>query len=143
MKRFYALLMVLVLGSILAACSASTANITSAATGTGFDKANNAVTGATDTFDKAAPVIYAVTSLANVPDGTTVRAVLTAVDVTDMNGNAIKDKQVGDTTQTLSSDSAVGFSFTVPSTGEWPTGSYKVDLYLNDKLDRTLNFTVQ
>jgi hypothetical protein len=143
MKGFYALFLVLVLGSLLAACSASTANITSADLGTGYDSSATKVTGATTTFDKTAPEIHTVVSVANAPSDTAVRATLTAVDVTDMNGQNIKDKQVLDNPYTIQSDATIDFKFTVPATGEWPVGKYKVDIYLNDKLDRTLNFTVQ
>lgn len=142
MKKFYVLLMVLVLGTMLSACSASTANITSAGTGTGFDGSANKVTGATTTFDKTAPELHCVVSVANVPDGTTVRAVWTAVDTVDMNGKSIKDNKINELTKTLTTDSTVDFNLTLPSSGEWPVGSYKVDVYLNDKLDRTLPFTV-
>ncbi len=33
--------------------------------------------------------------------------------------------------------------FDLSNTQPWPTGNYKVELYLNDKLDRTLEFQVQ
>ena len=36
------------------------------------------------------------------------------------------------------------FEFTIaPKTGQWSSGKYKVDLYVNNQLDRTLNFTVR
>jgi hypothetical protein len=43
------------------------------------------------------------------------------------------EKTVGDATLT----------FDLTGTKPWPKGSYKVDLYLNDKLDRTLEFQVK
>ena len=142
MKRFYVLFLVLVLGSLLNACSASTANIQSADLGTGFDGSANTVTGATTPFDKTAPALHCVIKVANAPDGTTVRAVWTAVDVVDARGNAIKDKKLDESTSTLKSDGAVDVKLNIPSAGEWPVGSYKVDIYLNDKLDRTVTATV-
>jgi hypothetical protein len=143
MRKLHVLLMVLVLGSLLAACSASSANITSADMGTGFDGSTNKVTGATTTFSTTEPTFHCVVAVANVPDGTTVRVVWTAVDVVDANGNATKDRKLNETTSTLTTDGAVDSKLSVPSTGVWPTGTYKTDIYLNDKLDRTLNFTVQ
>jgi len=143
MKALYGLIMVLVLSVLLSACSASTANIQSADLGTGFDKSSNSVTGSTTTFAADAPELHCVTKVANAPDGTTVRAVWTAVDVTDANGNAIKNQQISEYTSTLSADGAVDFKLSVPSSGEWPAGSYKVDLYLGDKMDRSLAFTIQ
>jgi len=143
MKRLYVLLLVLVVGALLSACSGSTANIQSADLGTGFDGSANAVTGATTTFGKTEPAFHCVIKVANAPDGTTVRAVWTAVNVVDANGNAIKDKKLDETTSTLTGDGVVNAKLNIPSTGEWPVGAYKVDIYLNDKLDRTLNATVQ
>ena len=143
MKALYGLVLVLVLGALLTACSASTANIQSADLGTGFDKSSNSVTGATTTFAADAPELHCVTKVANVPDGTTVRAVWTAVNVTDANGNAIKDQQISEYTSTLAADGAVDFKLSVPNSGQWPAGAYKVDLYLNDKMDRSLAFSVQ
>ncbi len=142
MKRLYVMFMVLVLGSLLTACSASSANIQGADMGTGFDSASGAVTGATTTFDKAAPAFHCVIKVANVPDGTTVKAVWTAVDVTSASGAATKDRKLDETSTTLKSDGSYDSSLKVPATGEWPVGSYKVEVYLNDKLDRTVNFTV-
>jgi hypothetical protein len=143
MKKFHVLFIVLVFGSLLAACSASTANITSADLGTGFDSSTNKVTGATTTFGKTEPALHCVVAVANAPDGTTVRVVWTAVAAVDASGNAVKDTKVNETTTTLTSDGVVNASLNIPSTGAWPTGSYKADIYLNDKLDRTLTFTVQ
>jgi hypothetical protein len=141
MKALYSLFLVLLLGALLTACSASTANIQSADLGTGF--ADNSVTGPTTTFAANAPMLHCVTKVANVPDGTTVRAVWTAVTATDASGTAIKDQQICEKTTPLAADGAVDFTLSVPTSGVWPAGSYKVDLYLNDKLDRTLTFTIQ
>ena len=35
------------------------------------------------------------------------------------------------------------FTFNLQNNGLWPKGKYKVDLYLNNNLDRTLEFEVQ
>ena len=43
------------------------------------------------------------------------------------------EKTLGDATIT----------FDLTNNKPWPKGSYKVDLYLNDKLDRTLEFQVK
>jgi hypothetical protein len=141
MKKFYVLFMVLVLGSMLAACSASTANIASADLGTGFDGSTNKVTGATNTFSKTDTTIHLVVAVANAPDGTTVRTVWTAVDVPSQN---LKDQKLGETTYaTKDVGSNVHFTLAGPGDQAWPAGSYKVDIYLDDKLDRTLTYTVQ
>ena len=141
MKRFYVLFLVLVLGSVLAACSASTANIQSADLGTGYDSSTQKVTGATTTFAPTDTTIHLAVAVANAPDDTTVRTVWTAVDIPDQN---LKDQKLGETTYaTKDVGSTVHFTLAGPGDQTWPTGSYKVDIYLNDKLDRTLNYTVQ
>jgi hypothetical protein len=33
--------------------------------------------------------------------------------------------------------------FDLSNNGLWPVGKYKVDIFLNDNLERTLEFTVQ
>jgi hypothetical protein len=141
MKRFYALFLVLVLGSLLAACSASTANISGAELGTGYDSGTGKVTGATNTFAQTDTTIHLAVAVANAPDGTTVRTVWTAVDVPSQN---IKDQKLGETTYaTKDVGSNVHFTLAGPGDQAWPAGSYKVDIYLDDKLDRTLTYTVQ
>jgi hypothetical protein len=143
MKKFYVLFMVLVLGSLLAACSASTANITSAELGTGVDSSAGKATGVTTTFGKTAPGLHCVVTVANAPSGTVVKTTWTIVDAVDLSGNPVKDTKLKDVDYTFQSDGWSDFNLTPPSTGEWPVGSYKVDIYLNDKLDRTLTFTVK
>ena len=34
------------------------------------------------------------------------------------------------------------FTLSTPNTGLWPAGKYKVEIYLNDKLDRTLEYAI-
>jgi len=79
---------------------------------------------------------YCIVQLANAPDDTKVKAEWTAVLVEGAAPNTKIDaaeKTVGDATLT----------FDLTGTKPWPKGSYKVDLYLNDKLDRTLEFQVK
>ncbi len=85
--------------------------------------------------------IHLAVAVANAPDGTTVRTVWTAVDVPSQN---IKDQKLGETTfATKDVGSNVHFTLAGPGDQAWPAGSYKVDIYLDDKLDRTLTYTVQ
>ncbi len=80
--------------------------------------------------------IYAVVELSNAPDDTTVKAVWTAVEADGLEPNYL----IGETSLT-SGDGSLHFDLT--NENLWPTGNYKVDLYLNEKLDRTLTFTVE
>lgn len=143
MKRSYFLFftLVLILSSLLAACSASTANIQSADLGTGYDSGAGKVTGATTTFAPTDTTIHLVVAVANAPEDTTVRSVWTAVDIPSQD---LKDQKLGETTYaTKDIGSNVHFTLAGNNGQEWPAGSYKVDIYLNDKLDRTLTYTVQ
>jgi hypothetical protein len=73
--------------------------------------------------------------LANAPDDTKVKAAWTAVDVEGADANtAIDETEV---------ESGGTVTFRLDNEGPWPVGKYKVDLYLNDKLDRTLEFEVK
>jgi hypothetical protein len=83
-------------------------------------------------------VFYAIVDLANAPDDTVVRAVWTAVNV---EGEA-PDTQIDDVSVT-SGDARLTFDLTNATGMIWPTGTYRVDLYLNDELKETLSFSVQ
>jgi hypothetical protein len=127
---------------IAAGCnfSVSTANITNATlskdvTGSAFDPVDPATTFPTDQ-----PVIHLVAKVANAPEGTKVKSVWTAVDVGDV---APANTKIAETEVVLNSDGNAHFTLSTPSTGTWPAGKYKVDVYLNDKLDRTLEYTIQ
>jgi serine protease Do len=80
-------------------------------------------------------VFYLTVGLANAPDDTRVKAVWTAVDAEGADANTVLDDAE------LTSGSAT-LTFDLQNDNAWPAGSYKVDLYLNDKLDRTLDFSV-
>jgi hypothetical protein len=81
-------------------------------------------------------VFYCVVDLANAPDDTTVRAEWTAVNVEGVDPNTAID-------QTELTTGSGELNFELSNTSAWPSGAYKVDLYLNGELDRTLEFTVQ
>ncbi|MFO7537940.1 MAG: trypsin-like peptidase domain-containing protein [Chloroflexota bacterium] len=96
---------------------------------------DEAGTQATTTFNPEDP-FYLIVNLANAPDSTTVKAEWTAVSVAGADPNTLLD----DVTLT-SGDGTL--TFDLSSTAAWPVGEYKVDLYLNDELDRTLDFRVR
>jgi hypothetical protein len=131
-RRAILLLLVVPLMVLLAACefSASTANIASAILAR--DEAGTEPTtnfSPTDTF-------YLLVDLANAPDDTAVRAVWYAVDVGDVApANTLIDEA------TLTSGSAT-LTFDLVSDTQWPPGTYRVELYLNDELNQTLDFSV-
>lgn len=109
----------------------STANIASATL-----SANESGSPATTTFTPDQSVFYLIVELANAPDDTKVKAVWTAVDAEGVDANLLIDESE------LTNGSGT-LTFNLSNEGLWPTGAYKVELYLNDKLDRTLKFEVR
>jgi hypothetical protein len=118
----------------LSACSfsASSANISSAKMATDKDGKHP-----TKTFSPDQP-FYCIAELSNAPNDTKVRAVWTAVKAEGADANTKIDE--------ASATSGSGqLQFTLSNQGSWPTGDYKVDLYLNDAKEptKTLEFRVQ
>lgn len=101
-----------------------------------FDSEGNNVT---TTFSPSDD-FYVVADLSNAPVGTVVDAKWAAVSVAGMSPNEVFFEQ------SLSNDED-GFTGTVYfqlfNDSLWPTGSYKVDLYLNGTLSQSVTFTVQ
>ncbi len=140
MRKMLVLLVLLFVALGGAACSVSTANIKSAKLGTGYDSTNQQVTGATDTFSPT-DVFHCVIEVANAPEDTTVHTVWTAVDATDGGGNKHTDEKLDEATY-ITKDIGSVIDATLTLRDLWPVGKYKIDIYLNDKLDRTLEFEV-
>ncbi len=117
---------------MLLACgfNVSTANISDAKTATDPEGASP-----TTVFDQG-DVFYAVVTLANAPDDTTVKASWVAVQAEGVDPNLVIDEAE------LTSGSGL-LQFDLSNDKLWPVGKYKVDLYLNSELDRSLEFEVQ
>lgn len=131
--NFKVLLAVAVLAIAALACgfSASTANFQEA-----YMAADSAGTTPTTVYGPS-DVFYAIVDLANASDSTEVRAVWTAINVVGEQANTLIDEV------SITSGDAV-LTFDLANTGMlWPSGTYKVDLYLNGELETTLNFQVQ
>ena len=125
----FAIAMVM-LATLACSFSASTANIKDAKMARDYDGTQPTTVFAPD------EIFYCVVELANAPDDTTVKASWTAVQAEGADPNFFIDETE------LTSGSSV-MHFELSNTGPWPVGKYKVDLYLNDEFDRTLEFTVQ
>jgi len=121
----------LILAGLACEFSASTANIASATL-----SADESGSPATTTFPPEQSVFYLIVELANAPDDTKVKAVWTAVEAEGVDANFKIDESE------LTSGSAT-LTFNLSNNGLWPIGKYKVDLYLNDELERTLEFEVR
>ena len=127
---FLLVLSTLVLSSLACEFSASTASITEAVMARDAEGTEpTTVFAPEDTF-------FCLVTLGNAPDDTSVRAVWTAVEVEGNDPNTVIDESA------IESGSGT-LEFNLTNSNPWPVGSYKVDLYLNDELDQTIEFEVQ
>ncbi len=133
-------LMIALLFIPLLACefSVSTASITNAVMSRDVKGDNFEPVGITDTYPPDQGKFHAVVSISSAPSDTKVKAVWTAVDV---GAAAAPNTKIDETEVEAEGTRNIDFSLT-PNAGRWPPGSYQVDIYLNDKLNRTLKFTV-
>jgi hypothetical protein len=131
-KKFSVLLAlaVLVLAALACEFSASTANIADAWMST--DEAGDAR--ATAFAQDAA--FYAQVDLKNAPDDTVLKAVWTAVEAQDTDPNFV-------ITETEITTGSGLVHFTLTNDNLWPTGRYKVDIYMDGQLTKTLEFEVR
>lgn len=128
--QLFTILIVLVFVSLACGFSASTANIKDAYMATDDGGQNKTtVFSQNDTF-------WAIVTLANAPDDTTLKAVWYAVEAENTDPNFMIDEIT-----TTSGDGTIPFSLV--NDGPWPLGKYKVELFLNDKLANTLEFQVE
>lgn len=120
----------LILSILACGGSFSTANIGEAWMAADVDGNNR-----TTTFSQDA-VFYAFVDLKNAPDDTQLKAVWTVV-----NAEGIEPNLVLNETEFTSGDAVVHFQ--LENDQLWPVGQYKVDIYLNSNLDKTLTFEVR
>ncbi len=91
-------------------------------------------------FSPQTPEVFVRFTLADVPPGTSLRAIWTAESVAGLpNDTRMDESNVNDAGGTRN---AGNVSYPRPPNG-WPTGTYRVDLYLSGQLERTLRFTVE
>jgi hypothetical protein len=122
-------LTLLVTAALACGGSFSTANISNA-----YTTADPG--GAPTTVFAQDQIFYCIIELKNAPDDTVVKVVWTAVNVENANPNTFLYENSltgGDNTLT----------YQLSNDGFWPVGTYKADIYLNDTLDRTLEFEVR
>jgi hypothetical protein len=142
MKRALLFAAVLLLVAVLAAAcnfSFSTANIPQAVLAKDVKGDTFEPVDPTTTFPADQAVIHLVVTVANAPADTKVKTVWTAVDVGDA---APANTKIDEAELTMNESGNAHFTLSQPSSGVWPVGKYKVEIYLNDKLDRTLEYTV-
>jgi hypothetical protein len=116
--------------------SSSVGIITNAVLARGTTPLTSSPLGITDTFPPDGE-IHVNIAVANAPSGTALKTIWTAVNATGVPPNT----EV--TSRTSAAEGSRFVDSVLFSTTRFPLGSYKVDVYLNGKLDRTLNFTVK
>ncbi len=132
-NRIKILMVLIVVMMTVLACSFnfSTAKITSAKMTANPDTGQE-----TNTFSQD-QTFYCIVVLENAPEDTMIKAVWTAVNVEGEQPNLLID-EAG-----MTAGNENVFTFNLQNNGLWPKGKYKVDLYLNNNLERTLEFEVQ
>jgi hypothetical protein len=83
------------------------------------------------------PTVYCVVHLNKAKAGTKLRFVWKAVEVEGVESGLIL--KVHYVTKTF--ENKVNAHLTKPA--DWPTGSYKVEVYVNGALDKTVSYTVE
>ena len=133
-KLFPVLLAVLALVASSLACSLTEMSLDNARMA--FDQDGKNVTSTFSSTD----VFYAVADLSNAPNGTKVIAKWVAVNIEGEDPGSVFQEQTLDITE----DSFSGtIYFQLSNDGGWPSGDYKIDLYLNDALTQSITFNVQ
>jgi hypothetical protein len=131
MNRILALL----IASIILASVARAGDVQVEATLATSPKGESVSTAAPDT-----PKLFALFKTEGAKNGDKLRGVLIAEDVGDV---APVNTTVLEKTLTLDGDTDDGdFSFSKPTKG-WPVGKYRLEIYVNDELTNTLDFTIE
>lgn len=119
----------------LSACGFSTANIQDAILGRGYDNGN--IVDPTTVFAQEDQEIQLVVKVGNAPDDTEVKTVWSMVAVSGYEPTVLYESPL-----TLSSGENIAH-FSLTNDQLWPAGSYKVEIYLNGELDRTVEYEVE
>jgi hypothetical protein len=131
-KRF--LLIGLAIGMLVLASIACDASVSTAAISSVTLTADATIGTATTTFTPD-QTFYAIVVLANAPDTTKVKAIWYTVDDAGA-ATKIAEKEI------VGSGSPINFNAS-NNAGPWPVGKYRVEIYLNDAVNKTIDFSVQ
>lgn len=122
-------------GLVIIFLNSGTTRIESAVVARGYDDATGA-TGAGTTFTPQDNPLHCVVSLVRASKGTIVRMSWFAVEAGDLRNYKLLEREV----DIKSNESAVDAFLELQH--PWPTGSYKIDIYLDGHLERTLFFNI-
>ncbi len=118
--------------------SNSTAGVIAKAMMAKDTKGLNAPVGITNSFPTGQGEVHAVVQTSGAAKGTLIKAVWIAVDV---GSAAARNTKLGEYETDVYGTMYVDFNF-LPNAGKMAPGSYRVELYVNGKPDRNLDFTV-
>lgn len=130
MWRVWVVVALLISASLACEFSFSTANIDEAYMAKDADGNDK-----TSTFGQSAGAVYAIIELKNAPDDTELKAIWYAVEVEGQEPNSeILDYDI------TGGDGQYNFSLT--NDALFPVGKYKVEILLNDEVEKTLEFEI-
>lgn len=144
MKRVSKLVMAgvacLLLAVTLVACGDTAPSIATVTMGRDFK--DGSVVDQTTAFKASDKVLYAVAKVDGTTDAAKVRFVWTAVSVVASGSTTeIKDRKIVENTVALDKNTNLASS-QYTQTNDLPVGKYKVEVFLNDKIANTTDFTV-
>lgn len=102
----------------------------------GYD--NDSAVNPTTTFRPIDNPIHAVVTIENATAGSRVTGVWSLVDA-----GGEQNLEIGRKELSLEAGNTYTAHYTAELTQDWPMGKYKFEVYLNDKLEKTVEFTVQ
>jgi hypothetical protein len=129
--QIFIAVIVLIFSSLACEASVSTAKISDV-----YLTSNELKSGETITFSND-QTFYCVVEVSSAPDDTTLKAVWTAVDAEGVDPGYLIDEVE------LTTDGNNTFTFDLSNDNLWPVGTYKVEIYMNGDLEKTLDFSVQ
>ncbi|MDX9850789.1 MAG: hypothetical protein RBT01_09800 [Anaerolineaceae bacterium] len=129
--QIFIAVIVLLFFSLACEASVSTANISDA-----YMTNNELKSGQTDVFEND-QTFYCIVEVSNAPDDTILKAVWTTVDVEGVEPGYLIDEVE------ITTDGKNEFTFDLKNDSLWPEGTYKVEIYMNGDLEKTLEFSVQ
>ena len=129
--QIFIAVIVLIFSSLACEASVSTAKISDV-----YLTSNELKSGETITFSND-QTFYCVVEVSSAPDDTTLKAVWTAVDAEGVDPGYLIDEVE------LTTDGNNTFTFDLSNDSLWPVGTYKVEIYMNGDLEKTLDFSVQ
>jgi hypothetical protein len=136
-RRAFACLVALMLIALPALAHAD-ATVTAAALGTSIDKDYHIANPSTE-FAQDAPAIHCAWSIDGVGGEVTVRSVWIAEDVGKV---APPNYRIDEASIKMGGDGSGQFQLSKPNNG-FPTGKYRVEIYIDNKLAKTVPFTVK